>query len=282
MKRLILIINLIIINSIQVFCKDEIIEISFHFFPAFLSESVFDFKFEEPNGSLELNILDPFFLNFDSKFDTVSNDKFLIQPTKKEFIKFKDEIGEISFNNSLGKPFQGHDGIGVKIIKRFKSGKSENLTFDSPSNRQSHPFEYQLLDKFFNVIESINFERKKKICLYTQELRRYFHDYPLKIRRLQSSPFEYRIWSGIYKDDIEEFRKFLEGLSSSQPIILDLSFYGHIDKRACRYLKRANRKKQIYFLHQNKYYNPPKKIKYDRFFKSKKEIIEFLKNKVNI
>jgi len=161
MKKIILISALIFFTGLNLFGQKEIAEIHFHFFPAFIAKSDFNFSFQTP--TLKYEIISPYYkvvaidslhlLNDSSLIITTSfsDDGGWIVSRGMEMLILKEKIEQIYFPKQK-KLKREYDGTSIEIQVKYLNGIVRNIYFDSP-NRIEDSFEYIILDAFFDCTE---------------------------------------------------------------------------------------------------------------------------------
>ena len=264
---LIIIVSCTIINLIQ--AKQELVELEFYFFPAFIPQSNFTFKFDNQSEKLRLVINKPFFKLEETDFEKIEDDSSNYSPSKpNQFKEFRKEINDLNFFEYQRKPHRFYDGISIVITKRFKNGNEEKLEFDCPSRNQ-YQIEYKILDDFFEILDNVNFKGNQRN--YVEKLKDYF-DYGLPIKKVNDNPLEFRIHGSLSKNNEIELRQFFKELPSDEAIIFDMRNCGFMGTMFHKYFRRLNRKKEIYYLLEKKNSYPTKEIKNCKVITSKEEL----------
>ncbi len=266
MKKLLLIIILKICTINLILANEELAELRFYFFPAFISQSEFVFKSEK----LELIIDKPFFKWQELDFDRIEDDTSNYLPSKtNQFQSLNHKISSINFADYKRKPHRYYDGISIEITKIFKNGKEEKLEFDCPS-RDEYKVEYEILDEFFDLLDNIEFKGNQRN--YVERLKSDYFDYGLLIKQVNSNPLEFRIYGGLNSNNKTELKQFFKSLPSNESIIFDMRNCGFMGTMFHKYFRRLNRNKEIYYLLESKEAYPTKEIKNCKAIISREEI----------
>jgi len=111
---------------------------------------------------------------------------------------------------------------GITIYFEYKSESIENkFSFRCPTPKDS--VEFQLINSLFNLFEDTF---KKEITNnYIEQLKGYF-DFGLLVKHISDNPLEYRFYSFLSANEMDEFYTFMECLPRNEPIIFDFSNFG--------------------------------------------------------
>lgn len=138
-----------------------------------------------------------------------------------DFKAFQDSIInlDLSKQKSLIK-----EGIldGITVYFRFKTDSVDNhFSFRCP--HPSDKSEFQIIKAVFNIIES-SF-KTESANNYIEHLKGYF-DFGLLVKHISDNPLEYRFYSHLSSNEVDEFYKLMKGLPSDKPIVFDFSNFG--------------------------------------------------------
>ena len=268
--------------------KDDLKEIIIEFYPAFVKPTRFtidlrDRTIDQYQYQTSIEYYDPDSIKWgDFYAHRVKNKDTLIVYYKKTFKinkvdlnKFLQSVNENKLDSNIV-----HDRIvldGVSFNYNTVNNNNDTISLKSVCpNRNENKLDYKYLDAFFELAYT-TISDYKGICI-VENIQDYF-SYGLPIKLISKDPFEYRIWGTISggRNDNFELLNFLSKLPTDRPVIFDLR-NGSFAPALYEVFNEFGRQKDIYYYGGETIENKWVKIKLNKSFTNREQVIKTIAN----